>query len=134
GAVRRPDGPQALGYRPCVRIVAGEADVVREGVEPDVGDELVVERQLDSPIESRFWSRDAKITAQLLDRIAQFGLPKIGNDGGFAIVDVAEQPVFVPAQFEIVIFFLAELDLSPLGPELAIRAAFFVGEKLFLAD
>ena len=35
---------------------------------------------------------------------------------------------------EVVVLFFAVLDLAPLGPELAIGAALFIGEKLFLAD
>ena len=121
-------------------IVTGETDVVRERIEPDVSDEIFVERQLDSPIKTRFRARDAKVRAGLavvadsLNRVAQFGLAKIGNDRVFAIVDVTKQPVFVLAQFEIIVFFLAKLDLSPLRSKFAVLAAFLVSEKLFLAN
>ena len=32
-------------------IIAGEADVVSQGVEPDVIDEILVEREFDPPVE-----------------------------------------------------------------------------------
>ena len=40
-------------------------DIIYERVEPDIRDVAVVERQLDAPGESGFWSRDRKV-AELL--------------------------------------------------------------------
>src|ERR1051326_4206208 len=117
-----------------LRVVASERDVIRERVEPHVVDEIFVERQLDPPIEARFRPGDTKVARKFLDRVAQFGLAKIRDDRVFAIVDVTEQPIFVLAEFEIIIFFLAKLDLPPLKPELAVGAAFFIGEELFLTN
>src|SRR5205814_8166085 len=120
-----------------LRIVAGEADVVRERVEPDIRDEILVERQLDPPIEPRFWTRDAKISSEPLNRVPQFCLAKIRNDRVMSRacgIDVSEQPVLMLAQFEIIIFFLAKLDLAPLRAKLAVRPAFLVSQKLFLAN
>ncbi len=76
-----------------LRIVAGEADVVRERVEPDVSDEIFIERELDSPIEPRFRTRNAKVAAQFLNRISQFGLTKIWNDRVFAIVEISKAAI-----------------------------------------
>ena len=117
-----------------LRIVAGEANIIRQRVEPDIGHEILVERQLNSPIEPRFRTRDTEVATDSLNRIPQFGSPKIGNDRVFAIVDVTKQPVFVLTQFEIIIFFFPKLDLSPLRPKLAVRSAFLVSEKLFLTN
>ena len=41
--------------------------------------------------------------------------------------EIREEPVFVLGEFEVVILFLAMLDLAPLGAEFAIGAALFVG-------
>jgi hypothetical protein len=40
----------------------------------------------------------------------------------------------VLAELEVIIFFFAKFDLSPLGTELAVRAAFFVGKELLLTN
>src|SRR5207253_11016750 len=61
-------------------VVTGEGDVVRKGVEPDVSNELFIEWKFDSPIEARFWTRNAKIAAQSLNRVAQFILTNIWDD------------------------------------------------------
>src|SRR5207247_4436032 len=37
-------------------------------------------------------------------------------------------------QLEIIIFFFAEFDLTPLRSKVAVRSAFFVSQKLFLAN
>ena len=47
---------------------------------------------------------------------------------------ITEEPLFVLRQFEVVILLFAVLDLAPLRAELAIGAAFFIGQELFLAD
>ena len=48
--------------------------------------------------------------------------------------EIAEQPIFVLGEPEVVVFFDAMLDLAPFGAELAIGAALFVGQELFLPD
>ena len=77
----------------CERwIVTGEADIIAKRVEPDIGDEVFVKRQLDPPIQSRFRARDAEIAAQSLNRVAQFGLTKVRNDRVFAIFEIVAEP------------------------------------------
>ena len=46
----------------------------------------------------------------------------------------SKQPFFVLAEFEIIIFFFAKLDLPPFRPEFAVGAAFLIGQELFLAN
>src|SRR5262249_45771085 len=120
------------------RIVISKRDVIAERVEPNVVHEIFVERQLDPPIEPRFGPRNAQIAGKSFDRVAQFGLPKIGNDywpvGLRALVDQIEQPLFVLLEPEIIIFLFAKLDLAPFRSELAIGSAFLVGQKLFLTN
>ena len=92
----------------------------------------MIEWQLDSPIESRFRPRDAKVTGQLLDRVNQFGLAKRRANKIWIRAQKLQQPFLVLAKFEIVILFFAKLDLAPFRAKLAVRSSFFVGEKLFL--
>ena len=61
-------------------IVADEADVVHQRVEPDVGDVVGIEGQLDAPAEARFRARDAEVAAQFLDGVEQLGLAEVGHD------------------------------------------------------
>src|SRR5207247_10227589 len=116
------------------RIGISETDVVGQGVEPDIGHKVFVERQLNSPVEPRLGTRDAKVAADSFDRVPQFGLAKIGNDRVFSIVEILKQPLFVLTQSEVIIFFLAKLDLAPFRSELTIRAALLIGQELLLAD
>src|SRR5207245_677737 len=120
-----------------LRIVTADADEVRQRIEPDVGHDILVERELDPPIEPRFRARDAEIAAEFLDGVSQFRLPKIWNNSVLSRacgVDVRQQPLLVSAQFEVIIFFFAKLELAPLRSEFAIWTAFFVGKKLFLSN
>src|SRR5207249_648398 len=115
-------------------IVVGKADVVRQCVEPDVSDEIFIERKLNSPVEPRFRTRDAKIAADFLDSISQFGLTKIGNDCIFAILEISKQPFFVLTELKVVIFLFAKLDLPPLRAEFAVGTTFLVSKKLLLTN
>ena|SRR5438270_10485048 len=77
--------------------VTGKTDVVGQSIEPNVGDEIFVEGEFDSPIESRLRTRDTKLAAQPFNGIAQFRLAKIGDDRVPAIIEIRQQPVFVLA-------------------------------------
>ena len=118
------------------RIVAGEAHVVRERIEPDVGDKILVERQLDAPLEAGLGTRDAEVAGEFFHGVSKFGNPEIGNDKRFSCrgtgVNKIEQPLAVLSQFEEIIFLLDEDDLAPLGSEFPVRPALFIGQKLFL--
>ena len=46
--------------------------------------------------------------------------------------EIVEQPIFVLREPKVVVFFVAMLDLAPLGTELAVGAALFVGQELLL--
>ena len=118
-------------------IVAGEADVVREGVEPDIGHKGGIEWKLDAPGEAGFWAGNAEVAGEFLYGVSQLGDAKIGNDDRIrrfcAGVDEMEEPVAVLGKFEVVIFLFDQDDLAPLGAELAVGAAFFFREELLLA-
>ena len=69
---------------------------------------------------------------EFFDGIDQLGLPEVGRDAIGIFSEIIEQPVFVLREPEVVVFFDAVLDLAPFGTELAVRAALFVGQELFL--
>ena len=117
-----------------VGIVAGEADVVRERVEPDVVDVIAIERQLDSPAQPRFRTRNTQVARDFFHRVDQFGLAEVGRNAIRMGAEIIEKPVFVFGEPKVVVLFFAMLDLAPLRAELAIRSAFFVGQELFLAN
>src|SRR5437667_4034793 len=50
------------------------------------------------------------------------------------VFQITEQPLFVFAELEIIIFFLAKFDFAPFRAELAIGSALFISEKLFLPN
>ena len=57
-----------------------------------------------------------------------------GGDEVWVTADVVLQPFDVIRKFEVPVFLLDFDDLAPFLAEIAVRAAFFVGEELFLAD
>ena len=50
------------------------------------------------------------------------------------VFQITEQPLFVFAELEIIIFFLAKFDFAPFRAELAVGSSLFVSEKLFLPN
>ncbi len=128
---RNAGGCEAKVFPPSI---AGKADVIREGIEPDVGDKRRVERQLDAPVEPRFWPRDAKVAADFLRGIDQLRLAKGGRHQTGPVAQESHQPVAMLRQPKVIVLLLAELDLAPFRPELPIRSALLVREKLFLPD
>ena len=101
----RPEGPEQLPVR-----VAERAHVVDQGVEPDVGDVLVVEGQRDPPREAGARPGDAEV----LQRLAQEGqrlVPvPLRPDEVRVLLDVADQPVLVLAHAEEVVLLLHEVQ------------------------
>ena len=131
-----PAGFEERQVRAGGGIVAGEADVVREGVEPNIGHKVAVEGKLDAPSQARFWTGNAKVSGEFFHRVAEFGHAKVRDDegisGGGAFVDQVEQPLAVLGEFEVIIFLFDQDDLTPLRAEFAVGTAFFFGEELLL--
>ena len=80
------------------RIVADEADVVHQRVEPDVGDEVLIERELDAPL-----SRDAgremqRSPSSFSTALRSSARRKSGDDTSGAIVDDAEAATLCAAR------------------------------------
>ena len=132
----RPAGFEKAEIGSRLGVVAGEADVVRECVEPDIGHKGGIKRKLDAPGEAGFRAGNAEVSGELLHGISKLRDAEIGDDERIprlcAGVDEIEEPVAVLGEFEVVVFFLDLDDLAPLGAELAVGAAFFFGEELLL--
>ena len=131
-------GPEAVEIREVgvVRgVVAGEGDVVDQRVEPDVGDEVRIEGDLDAPAQAFLRAGDAEVGAGVsLERVEQLGFAERGEDGVGRGFEVVLEPLGVFAEFEIPVFLLDLDDLAPLGAEVAGLVAVAVGEELLLAD
>ena len=113
--------------------IAGEADVVDQRVEPDIGDEAGIERQLDSPGEAALGSRDAEVACDLGGSVPEFRLAEIGSDEILPGLEETGQPLRALGEPKIPVLLVQQDDFAPLGSELAVGPAFLVGEELLLA-
>ena len=60
-------------------------DVVYQGIEPDVGDVLRIERQFDSPGQAGFWSGNTKIVNGFLEEFQYLLLTERRNNEGIIL-------------------------------------------------
>ncbi len=98
----------ARGRPPAVELlvvpaVPHGADVVDERVEPDVADEVAVERQLDAPREPALRPGDAQVLERLAQEAEGLVAAEVGLDERGILIDVADQPLLVLAHAEKVI-------------------------------
>ena len=132
-------GHQSVEFRSMVgacradRSRGREADVVHERVEPDVGDEVRIERQLDPPLQPRLRARDAEVAAQFLDGVAQFAATEIGDRSDRRANRSARAATLCARRGGSSSSPPRETRPVPTRAELAIGAAFLVGEELLLA-
>jgi hypothetical protein len=121
------------GVAHFISEVAGKADVVREGIEPDVVHEALVKGQWDAPGQALDGAGDAEILRFTFEGIQHvLGAVRWENEVGVAL-DVAFQPLDMVAEAEVPVLFFEFDDLAPLLAEVAIGSALFVGEELLLA-
>ena len=132
-----PAGFEEREVSPGGGVVACEADVVRQSVEPDIGDEVGVEGKFDAPGEAGLRAGNAQVAGEFFHRVAEFGDAKVWDDerisSGGAFVDQVEQPLAVLGEFEVIVLLLDQNDLAPLGAEFAVGSALFFGQELLLA-
>ena len=128
---------QVLGAAPVVApvrimIVADGREIIEQRVEPNVGDKVAVEGNLDAPFEPT--SRPGN--AQVFERLAQeaqhfvaitFGPDEIGMRG-----DVVQQPVLILAHAEEVVLLLHEFGSGLMIGTLAVHQ-FLLGQKALAA-
>ena len=121
----------AAGFLPVSR----EGDVVDEGVEPDVGDEVRIEGNLDAPVQTFLGPGNAEVgVGGPVNGVENLGATESREDAEGAGLDGRTEPFGVLGKFEIPVFLLEFDDLSPFRSELALLVAVLFGEVLFLAD
>jgi hypothetical protein len=82
GMLRIRDSWRPLIHGFSIRVVAGEANIVHQGVEPNVGDEVGIEGELDAPGEARLRAGDAKVALEFLDALRSSLTRKSGTTNG----------------------------------------------------
>ena len=70
----------------------GEADVVRQGIEPDISHKIPIKRQLNPPRQAAFRPRDAQVHALAFHRFDELGQPVCGEDEFRVRLQVTTQP------------------------------------------
>src|SRR5206468_2901421 len=103
-----------------------DARVVEQRVEPDVGDEALVEWHLDAPSEPALRARDRQILQRLAQKAEDLVSIALGPDPVGVGMNVLEQPLLIAAHAEEVVLFLDELRLclvvgAPTVDELLLR-------------
>ena len=108
--------------------IPGETDVVGKRVEPDVGDKLFVERQLDFPKSRRDFGREMQRLPLIFSTAFRNSVwRKSGNHRVCPIIEIMKQPISVLAELEIIILFLSRNSISPHSePNWPSGATFFV--------
>ncbi len=126
-------GPPLVEFG-VVAFVADGGDVVEQRVEPDVGDELLVERQLDAPREARFRPRDAEVLQLFgFEEAEGFVGAEVGLDELRMGFDVVDEPLLIFAHAEEVVGLDDSVDFAPALRAVAVDEVFF-GEEALAAD
>ena len=131
-------GPEGIKFRKVAAVrlpVSREGDVVDQSVEPDIGHEVRIEGEGNSPGESVLGPGDAEIgVTGSFDGVDDFCFTKFRDDFEIIIFDGGAQPVGVFGELEIPVFLFAFFHLTPFRAEVAFLVAVAVGQVLFLAD
>src|SRR6185312_16816918 len=101
-----------------VTVGGGDADVIYQGVEPDVGDVIFIEGNRDAPVQTRRWAADAQIFEGVIFEKAKDFVATMGglNEGGVGF-DVIDQPLLMSGELEEIIFFFEHDDFAVGGGE-----------------
>ena len=117
-----------------IALVADGGDVVQERVEPDVGDEILVERQFNAPGEPRLRARDTEV-------LQFFGFQKAESFVGAEIrlnkfrmrLDIFDEPVLIFAHAEEIVSFLNGVHFASALRTVAVDEILF-SEETFATD
>src|SRR5439155_17478598 len=85
-------------------------EVVDQGVEPDVGDVLLVERQRDTPLEARAGPADRQVLERLAQEAEDLVPVALGLDEVRVLLDVLDEPLLVLRHPEEVVLLLDERE------------------------
>ena len=111
----------------------GDGDVVHQRVEPDVGDEVRVERERDAPVQPRRRAADAEVfEGVVLEEAEDFVAAVVGLDEAGIRLDVINEPLLVRAELEIPVLLHELDDLAVLRREIAVGQAILLGEECLL--
>ena len=130
-------GDHVLGHGPVVREQrpvrpADAGEVVDEGVEPDVGDEIRVKGQGDAPGEAAGGPGDAQVFQRLLQKGQHLVAVALRRDELRVLLDVPDQPVPVFGHAEEVVFLRDGHGLHQVVGTLAVHQL-LVGEEALAA-
>src|SRR3954447_25788 len=97
-----------------VRLIrkADAADVVGQGIDPDVHHMIGVAGYLDAPVEGG--ARDRQILEPAFDKTYYFGPAGIGTDEVRLCLVKGKQPILIGGESEEIAFFLDPFDLRAL--------------------
>lgn len=131
-AVRGPEFGEFRQAAVRLRQVAGEGNVVDQGVKPDVGDEFGVEREFDSPGKAALGAGNAEVRVKV-NGVEHFRLAEGRKDKITALFHELLHPFHMVGQAEIPVFFLQFHHFPPFRAEVAFRVPFLIRQELFLA-
>ena len=86
-----------------VCCISGRGDVVDEGVEPDVGDIIGIERDLDPPAQAAFGTADAEVLQGLSEKSQHLVTARLRSDEIRVILDVLDEPALIFTHFKKVV-------------------------------
>ena len=131
-------GPESGKFRQSAsrfRQIAGEGNVIDQGVKPDVGDEIRVKRQFNAPGKAFLGAGNAEVRVEgAFDRVEHLRLAEGGKDEGTALFHKLLHPFRLVGQAEIPVFFLQFHHFPPFRAEIAVFIPFLVRKELFLPD
>ena len=125
------DRPEAVESFPIGVIDAGQ--VIDQGIEPDIGDVVFVERQRNPPLQAAFGPGDAKVLQGFLQKSQHLVAVTLRADEVRILLDVVDQPLLVFAHAEEIILLLDELRLGPVVGAFPVHQLFFGEESLAAA-
>src|SRR5260370_29891556 len=113
-----------------VSVRGGDADVVYQSVEPDIGDVIGIEGDGDAPVEARDRAGDAKVLQDIvLEQSEDFIAAALRINKRRIIFEMINQPRLAVLELKVIIFLLQLDDLTVGWIEGAVRSAIPVGEK-----
>src|ERR1017187_289326 len=114
------------------RMRKSDARVIHQRVEPDVGDEFLVEGQGNAPVQPRQRTRDAQVFERVVFEKAKHFVAAIRRRDEIRVrLDVINQPLLLRAELEVVVVFFQLDDFAITRGKLAIGQAVFFREKRF---
>ena len=115
-----------------VAVGSGDADVIHQCIEPDIGDVVLVEGQRNAPVQPRDGPRDAKVFEHVvLEEAEDFVAPIVRLHKRRVRFEVINQPLLMRAELEPIVALLELHHFAVGGIECAVGPAVLVGQKRF---